>query len=67
VGILEGEGGRRAILPRLGAQVVVEAGAGGHGLGVEVGGEGAILHKSTKRVNTLYGENPRIRCRAPGG
>jgi hypothetical protein len=43
VGILEGEGGGGAILPRLGAEVVVEAGAGGHGLGVEVGGEGAVL------------------------
>ena len=42
VGVLEGEGGGGAILPRLGAEVVVEAGAGGHGLGVEVRGEGAI-------------------------
>jgi len=47
VGILEGEGGRGAILPRLGAEVVVEARAGGHGLGVEVGGEGAILKQRT--------------------
>ena len=44
VGVLEGEGGGGAVLPRLGAEVVVEAGAGGHGLGVEVGGEGAVLH-----------------------
>jgi hypothetical protein len=43
VGVLEGEGGGRAILPGLGAEVVVEARAGGHGLGVEVGGEGAVL------------------------
>ena len=43
VGVLEGEGGGGAVLPRLGAEVVVEAGAGGHGLGVEVGREGAIL------------------------
>jgi len=43
VGILEGEGGGGAVLPRLGAEVVVEAGAGGHGLGVEVGGERAVL------------------------
>jgi hypothetical protein len=28
----------------LGAEVVVEAGAGGHGLSVEVRGEGAVLH-----------------------
>ena len=43
--ILQGEGGRGAVLPRLGAKVIVEAGAGGHGLGVEIGGEGAVLHK----------------------
>ncbi len=43
VGVLQGEGSGGAILPRLGAEVVVEAGAGGHGLGVEVGREGAIL------------------------
>ena len=43
VGVLEGEGGGGAVLPRLGAEVVVEAGAGGHGLGVEVGGERAVL------------------------
>jgi hypothetical protein len=46
VGVLEGEGGGGAILPRLGAEVVVEAGAGGHGLGVEVGGERAVLHQA---------------------
>ena len=50
VGVLEGEGGGGAILPRLGAQVVVEAGAGGHGLGVEVGGEGAVLHNGIALV-----------------
>jgi len=43
VRVLEGEGGRGAILPRLGAEVVVEARAGGHRLGVEVGGERAVL------------------------
>jgi len=43
VRVLEGEGGRGAILPRLGAKVVVEARAGGHRLGVEVGREGAVL------------------------
>ena len=57
VGVLEGEGGGGAILPRLGAEVVVEAGAGGHGLGVEVGGERAILRTKcciirTRRVAT---------------
>ena len=53
VGVLEGEGSGGAILPRLGAEVVVEAGAGGHGLGVEVGGEGAILHENKKLVSHL--------------
>jgi len=48
VGVLEGEGGGGAVLPRLGAEVVVEAGAGGHGLGVEVGGEGAVLHRDPR-------------------
>jgi len=43
VGILEGEGGSGAILPGLGAQVVVEARSSSHGLSVEVGREGAIL------------------------
>ena len=47
VGILKGEGGGGAILPGLGAEVVIEARAGGHGLGVEVGRERAILHRST--------------------
>ncbi len=51
MGILEGEGGGGAILPRLGAKVVIEAGAGGHGLGVEVGGEGAILQENKKLVS----------------
>jgi hypothetical protein len=54
VGILEGEGGGGAVLPRLGAKVVVEAGAGGHGLGVEVGGERAVLRTAcqyTARVS----------------
>ncbi len=46
MGILEGEGGGGAILPGLGAKVVVEAGAGGHGLGVEVGGERAVLQSA---------------------
>ena len=49
VGILEGEGGGGAVLPGLGAEVVVEAGAGGHGLGVEVSGEGAILPNTTTK------------------
>ena len=48
VGVLEGEGGGGAVLPGLGAEVVVEAGAGGHGLGVEVSGEGAILHNAAE-------------------
>ena len=49
MGILEGEGGGGAVLPGLGAEVVVEAGAGGHGLGVEVSGEGAILPNTTTK------------------
>ena len=49
VGILQGEGGGGAILPRLGAKVVVEAGAGGHGLGVEVSGERAVLCVKKKK------------------
>ena len=48
MGILEGEGGGRAVLPRLGAQVVVEARASGHGLGVEVSREGAVLRAERK-------------------
>ena len=50
VGILEGEGGGGAVLPRLGAKVVVEAGAGGHGLGVEVGGERAVLRTASQHT-----------------
>jgi hypothetical protein len=50
VRVLEGPCGRRAVLPRLRAQVVVEAGAGGHGLGVEVGREGAVLDKPPTQV-----------------
>jgi hypothetical protein len=50
VGILEGEGGGGAVLPRLGAKVVVEAGAGGHGLGVEVGGERAVLRTASEHT-----------------
>jgi len=53
VGVLEGEGGGGAILPRLGAEVVVEAGAGGHGLGVEVGGERAVLHQAGASVSAI--------------
>jgi hypothetical protein len=44
VRVLEGPGGRGAILPRLRAQVVVETRASRHGLGVEIGREGAILN-----------------------
>jgi hypothetical protein len=51
VGILEGEGSGGAILPRLGAEVIVEAGAGGHGLGVEVGREGAILFQKVTEAS----------------
>ena len=54
VGVLEGEGGSGAILPRLGAKVVVEAGASGHGLGVEVGGEGAVLQKTEAHEKLQY-------------
>jgi hypothetical protein len=43
VRVLQGPGGRRAILPRLRAQVVVEARTSGHRLGVEVSREGAVL------------------------
>ena len=43
VRILEGEGGSGAVLPRLRAQVVIEARAGSHRLGVEVSREGAVL------------------------
>ena len=51
MGVLEGEGGGGAVLPGLGAEVVVEARAGGHGLGVEVGGERAILRGDTSFVS----------------
>jgi hypothetical protein len=54
VGVLEGEGGGGAILPRLGAKVVVEAGASGHGLGVEVGGEGAVLQRTEAHEKLQY-------------
>jgi len=54
VRVVEGEGGRRAILPRLRAEVVVEARAGGHRLGVEVGREGAILPDRTSSVSTQF-------------
>uniref|UniRef100_A0A7S0MSE5 Uncharacterized protein n=1 Tax=Cryptomonas curvata TaxID=233186 RepID=A0A7S0MSE5_9CRYP len=40
--VLEGPGGRGAILPGLRAQVVIETRASRHGLGVEVGRERAI-------------------------
>ena len=43
VRVLQGPGGRRAILPRLRAQVVVETRTSGHRLGVEVSRERAIL------------------------
>jgi hypothetical protein len=46
VRVVEGEGGRGAILPRLRAEVVVEARAGGHRLGVEVGRERAVLEEA---------------------
>jgi len=55
VGILEGEGGGGAILPGLGAKVVVEAGASGHGLGVEVGREGAVLQDKFTRFRGVSG------------
>jgi len=43
VRIVEGEGRRGAVLPRLRAEVVIEARASRHRLGVEVRREGAIL------------------------
>ncbi len=43
--VLEGPGGRGAILPGLRAQVVVETRTGGHRLGVEVSGERAVLYE----------------------
>jgi hypothetical protein len=45
VRVLEGPGGRGAILPGLRAQVVVETRTGGHRLGVEVSGERAVLYE----------------------
>ena len=57
VGVLEGEGGGGAILPRLRAQVVVEAGAGGHRLRVEVRGERAILHTHEKVQSAQGSDN----------
>ncbi len=53
MGILEGEGGGGAILPGLGAEVVVETRAGSHGLGVEVRGEGAVLKKPSREHVSL--------------
>ncbi|EKX41569.1 hypothetical protein GUITHDRAFT_153778, partial [Guillardia theta CCMP2712] len=50
VGILEGEGGSGAILPGLGAEVVIEARSGSHGLSVEVGGERAILNECVSQA-----------------
>ncbi len=50
--VLEGPGGRRAILPRLRAKVVIETRASRHGLGVEVGRERAILYKETTDVKS---------------
>ena len=47
--VLEGEGGGGTVLPRLRAQVVVEAGAGRHGLRVEVRREGAVLRNTVDR------------------
>ena len=49
MGVLEGEGGGGTVLPRLRAQVVVEAGAGRHGLRVEVRREGAVLRNTVDR------------------
>jgi hypothetical protein len=45
VRVLEGPGGGGAILPRLRAEVVIETRTSGHRLGVEIGGEGAVLLK----------------------
>jgi len=62
VGVLEGEGGGGAILPRLRAKVVVEAGARGHGLGVEVRGERAILHtRNTRNRKRMCTQNEQQR------
>ena len=49
MGVLEGEGGGGTVLPRLRAQVVVEARAGRHGLCVEVRREGAVLRNTVDR------------------
>ena len=67
VGVLEGEGSGGAILPRLGAKVVVEAGASGHGLGVEVGGEGAVLHRTEahEKLRCTHGNGCHLKCRCP--
>ena len=60
MGVLQGEGGGGAILPGLGAEVVVEAGAGGHGLGVEVSREGAVLtEEHSQNTNTHTYQHPR--------
>jgi hypothetical protein len=55
VRVLQGPGGRRAILPRLRAEVVVEARTSGHRLGVEVSREGAVLRNiaSSESSQTL--------------
>ena len=53
VRVLEGEGRRGAILPRLGAEVVVEARASRHRLGVEVSREGAVLQQRARESVTL--------------
>ena len=54
--VLESESGGGAILPRLRAQIVVEAGAGRHRLRVEVRGERAILHKH-KNIQSARGSH----------
>lgn len=53
VGILQREGRCRAILPRLGAKVVIEPRARSHRLGVEVGRERAILQEKKMMSITL--------------
>lgn len=49
VRIVEGEGRRGAVLPRLRAEVVIEARASRHRLGVEVRREGAVLPGGRER------------------
>ena len=60
MGVLEGEGGGRAVLPGLRAEVVVEAGAGGHGLGVEVGGERAVLQEKKEMIRNAQNQHAKI-------